>query len=284
MPACRLTIENPQGNAPFHTGMPDTVTVVLRVSRDCNAVDFVVRLVPDGNPLVSATGVPVVHGPLPSGQSPDDPASDGLAQYTFAVNPALAHHLSLGCERLVWIEAHCAADPSCATSAHRRITCKGHTVGGGPGGGSDGGGGTNGGAGTDGGGWNWPWPLPPDLMCGIWKRTFAYALLAGLLLLIAAICLPQPGLWVAMGVAFGVAAVAHELWIAWCIGATTCERIGLRCWVFKRAFLGGLAVAVVLLCPWGVLGALAYGVIGGWLVMRLRTLWCPVPSVQGTPF
>jgi hypothetical protein len=119
-------------------------------------------------------------------------------------------------------------------------------------------------------GWNW---------CRLWILFATGILVPALILIAAGFGMQQSALILAALVMIGIAGGLWALWMIVC-SPDICTRLGVLCWVFKRAFIGSLfvlpfssnaAIVLILIC---------YGSAAGSLVLALRSRSCPVPSAR----
>jgi len=89
----------------------------------------------------------------------------------------------------------------------------------------------------------------------------------------------QFGLLVAAFVMIGTAGGLWALWMIVC-SPDICTKLGVLCWVFKRAFIGSLFVLPLSSNAAVVLILIGYGSVAGLLVITLRNRGCSVPSAR----
>lgn len=249
---CEIRIEGVQAGPPYGAGgSPLQATVVARVSEGCDAVRLVVRVAGPGTP-------PLVDATVAADFSNADSGSEvlpGLVSHSFPVPD-----VGLRCGDTVQVEATCASDPSCSDSAAVPIECK-PAPGGGPG--DDG---------SDGGWW-------PPTRCMFTAAGSAMGLLAASASFAIGVGTQNAALVAAALAIAGIAGLSWALWTYWC-APSICTRLGVLCWVFKRAFIAAIPVLAFSTDTMIILVLIGYGAIAGILVIRLRDLDCPVPSAR----
>lgn len=275
---CRIDTEL-EANPPYPNGLPTSIVAFGHASHDCTRVHVVVRAGATGTqtppPLVVFDGfADTAYQSIVLGTSADDPQNDGVWQVEFPAPPGFPCGLQL------WVDATCVAGGgTCAVHGWRTLGCKNNPQSPGAGGGSGPGAGT----GTS----DWPWPWPPFLTCPRFGRLFVTLLLLGLVLVAWWICMPSAAILAAGGAALALAGLAYFAWQYWCL-SPYCYVWGGVLWAFKRATLAALVLALIYLSFSGWIVMIAYGTIGGWVMLRLQRSHCPIPSgrtpLQQLPF
>ena len=262
MPApCQIVIEGLQADPPYVFGdQPTQATVVARSSDHCTRLRVTVRAAGSSSPAITDQEIDVDFSNAVTGTG----TTLGLVTTTFLVPP-----VDLQCGDQLWVEATCVQDASCTASGWFRIVCKPDPGGGGtPAGGPPGGG-------DDGGGGRW-WP---PTRCIFTAAGSAMGLLAALALIAVGIGTRNVALLTAAAALIAVVGISWALWAYWC-APSTCVRLAVLCWVFKRGFIAALPVLAFSTNMVIVLVIVAYGAIAGILVDKLRAQGCAVPSAR----
>lgn len=253
--ACQVKIEGINAGPPFPGGLPQAIAVFGRTSADCTSLSLVVRIAGPGSPPIVSTTVPV--GMSDANAGPQD--LPGLFLYQLA----LPSQLGLACGDSLFVDATCSDNPGCRDCGPFAITCKPAPPGPGP---DPGNGHGNGG-----------WPPSRCFWSGV---SAAMTLLAGLTLLGVGIAVMNSATVTAAMVLLGVAGLAWALWIFWC-QPSSCVRLAVLCWVFKRAFIASIPILGFTVSALSILVLIGYGAAAGILVDRLQRNRCPVPSALG---
>jgi hypothetical protein len=261
---CQIVLEGIEASPPYLLGnQPVTMTVTARCTADCTNARVIVRAAGPGSPAL-VDQVVVVQFPQPSGSPGPLP---GLILLAF-LPPS---QLGLICGDYLRVEVTCEDDPSCLAAAMARVTCKPEPPGTPPPrddpenpdpGGPD------------------PHPHWPHWRCLFTAAAAAMALLAGLFNFALGVATQNGVLIDAGGLLLGVAAAAWALWDYWC-DPDVCTRVGVLCWVFKRAFLAALPMIPFSTNMVILLVIIAYGSIAGLLVQWLQKRHCFVPAARG---
>jgi hypothetical protein len=277
--ACQIEIESIQAEPPYFAGsQPNGASVIARAS-DCARVVVTVSVAGPGSQPVAMGEVGVDF----SNAVMVGDATLGLVTFPFTV-PAVG----LQCGDPLHVSVVCEADRGCAAEGLFPIKCKGIV----PGTGTTPGGGLPGGepGSEPGGGQGWPtgeWPTgwppgpgwwPPN-RCAAAALLAADTLLAALVLLAAGVGWQRPGFVTIATAGLVAAGIAWALWLLWC-APSSCTKPAVACWVFKRAFIGTLAVLVFSTSAGVVFFAIGYGAVAGCLVNALRAQGCLVPSAR----
>jgi hypothetical protein len=257
--ACQIHIEGISAGPPYPGGLPQAIAVFGRTTADCTSVNLVVRVAGPGSPPLVSTTVPV-------GVGDSNVGPQGLPGL-FVHQLALPSQLGLACGDVLFVEATCSDNPNCRDSGSSSITCKPGSLGSGPG--------TGPGPGNGSG--NGGWPPSRCFWSGV---SAAMALLAGLTLLGVGIALMDSVTTTAAVVLFGIAGLAWALWVFWC-QPSTCVKLAVLCWVFKRAFIASIPILGFSISALSILVLIGYGAAAGILVDRLQRNRCPVPSALG---
>jgi hypothetical protein len=251
---CQVVIQGIQAGPPYALYSPQTLTVVGRTTADCTSVRVVVRA---GGPASA-----VMHD-----QTVTTTVADATAVLSqLVVTNFLAGSLGLECGDRLYVEMTCSQDAACSDQGMYVIACKPDPR---PGGSDHTGNG-------NGNGW-------PPSRCLFTAAAGAMMLLAALTMIATGVALVQPAV-VAAGLALvAAAAIPWSLWLFWC-QPSTCVRLAVLCWVFKRAFIAALPfipLALILSVATPILLVIiAYGSVAGILVDRLVRRGCQVPSAR----
>jgi hypothetical protein len=256
---CQISIQGLQTNPPYANGdEPTHLQVVGRSSAYCTRVRVVVYSAGPGSPTLFDQPLDVDFSNA-FGQTGID---FGLIVATFNLP-----QVGLRCGDQLYVEMRCVADPGCQAQGWFSIACKPRPQDLG---------GSSGTPGSGNGSGSWTWP---PSRCLFTAATAAFLLLAGLGLLALGIGTQNAASVAAGAGLIAAAGVAWALWEFWC-GPTRCVRLGVLCWVFKRAFIVAIPVLFFSTAPMIVLVLIGYGSAAGLLVRALRASQCPVPSAR----
>ena len=266
---CNLTITDVQSNPPYG-GSGQPLTLFIRGVSDpgCNQIIITVRENANGLLLFPVTSVNATS------QGAANP-NQQLWQVSFTLNPNFAPHFRLSCGSFIHVEARCANDENCVHAVTREIICKeiDDTI-------------------------TPPPPPPPPTECdGIelpiigcvpglnclgFKRYFAFAVTLALYYCVVGVSVPGGTAFVTAGAFLVLAAVFYGAMALIC-PPSHCTLRRLVCWAFKWGSFLGLIYAVSSLNLMGIMLALIYGAIAGWLEILLSRNLCRRPIMMNLP-
>ncbi|HMH18969.1 MAG TPA: hypothetical protein VK572_12570 [Burkholderiales bacterium] len=277
---CRIDAEL-QASEPYVNGLPTRYAAIGHASRNCTRVHVIVRATPNG-PAIFDAFADTIYQQLVPGTADLDPQNDGSWRVDFA--PPI---VGLPCGLELWVDATCVSGTGgCGFHDWSKLGCKNHPDRPGPGedsqpGSDDGtdhgpGGGT--GHGPDDGRPMPPWVWdPPSIACPRFGGSFLRLLLLGLTLVAGGVCIGSAAIvFVGVGT-LAAAGLMYSIWQYWC-APNYCYFWGGVLWVFKRATLAATVFALASLSLSGWLLMIGYGIVGGWVMLRLQRHHCEVPS------
>jgi hypothetical protein len=274
---CRIDAEL-QASEPYVNGLPTRYVAIGHASRNCTRVRVIVSVSPGGTAIFDAFA-DTIYQQLVPGTAELDPQNDGLWQVEFA--PPI---VGLPCGLKLWVDATCVSGTGgCGFHDFCKLTCKNHPDRPGPGEdsqpGPDDGTGHGPGGGTDPGSNDRPHGVwdPPAIACPRFGRQFLQLLLLGLTLIAGGVCMGSPATVLVGAGALAAAGVLYAIWQYWC-APNYCYFWGGVLWVFKRATLAAMVFALASLSLRGWLLMIGYGIVGGWVMLRLQRHDCEVPS------
>lgn len=238
---CRIEIQGASAGPTYLPGgWPIQVSVTARCTDHCQQARVIVRDPALGSLVVADQTVAVDFSQAAS--APDE--LKGVISLHFTLIP-----LSKRCGDQLQVQVTCSQDQACTATRTISIDCK---------------------------------PPPPNIgwnWCRLWILLATGILVPALILIAAGFGMQQSALILAALVMIGIAGGLWALWMIVC-SPDICTRLGVLCWVFKRAFIGSLfvlpfssnvAIVLILIC---------YGSAAGSLVLALRSRSCPVPSAR----
>ena len=238
---CRIEIQGASAGPPYVPGgWPIEVTVTARCTDHCQQARVIVRDPALGSLVVADQTVAVDFSQ--AGSAPDE--LTGIVSLRFTLIP-----LSKGCGDQLQVQVTCSQDQACTATKTITVICK---------------------------------PPPPSIgwnWCRLWVLLAAGTLFAALVLIATGVGMQQFGLLVAAFVMIGTAGGLWALWMIVC-SPDICTKLGVLCWVIKRAFIGSLFVLPLSSNAAVVLILIGYGSVAGLLVITLRNRGCSVPSAR----